>query len=264
MKTTKNTKTTLLLKAGLTITQAETFAYLLEFGEQKASVVAKNIQRPRGVAYKALDELLELELVEKIEKGGKIATFRPIHPAKLEKFFENKEKQAKKDKEQFFSSLPDLVSLYNLSTQKPGVTYFEGDEGIIKILEDGLTSNTDICMYIDVDAAMKYATEINERYGEKRKKAGIKKRTIAPDTPFARKYLENYNTEVTEVRFIPKKFFPFTTASSLEIYDGKLSYVTIDEKTKIGVLLHDRNIFLLHKQLFEFTWSQAKTFEQLT
>jgi len=66
----KNPKTTLLLKAGLTATQADTFAYLLEFGEQKASIVAKKIQRPRGVAYKALDELLELELVEKIEKSG--------------------------------------------------------------------------------------------------------------------------------------------------------------------------------------------------
>jgi len=260
----KNPKTTLLLKAGLTATQADTFAYLLEFGEQKASIVAKKIQRPRGVAYKALDELLELELVEKIEKSGKIATFRPIHPAKLEKFFENKEKQAKKDKEQFFASLPDLVSLYNLSTQKPGVTYFEGDEGIIKILEDGLTSNTDIYMYGDVDTSMKYASEINKLYGEKRKKVGIKKKTLVPDTPFARKYLKEYNTEITEVRFMPKEFFPFPTSSTLEIYDGKLSYLTIDEKTKIGVLLHDRNIFILHKQLFEFAWSQAKTFEQLT
>lgn len=264
MKTSNTSKKSILSKAGLTGTQAETFAYLLERGEEKASIVAKGAKMPRGVAYKALEELLELGLVEKIEKGGKIATFRPVHPSILEKFFENKEKQAKKDKEQFFASLPDLVSLYNLSTQRPGVTYFEGDEGIERILEDGLTSNTDIYMYGDVETSMKHATELNEHYGEKRKKAGIKKKTIVPDTPFARKYLKNYNTEITEVRFIPKEFFPFATASTLEIYDGKLSYLTVDEKTKIGVLLHDRNIFMLHKQLFEFTWSQAKTFDQLS
>jgi len=111
---------------------------------------------------------------------------------------------------------------------------------------------------------IKSATEINEQYGEKRKKLGIKKKIITSDTPFARKYLKNYNTEITEVRFIPCEFFIFSTPSTLEIYDGKLSYVTIDEKQKIGVLIHDRNMFMLHKQLFEFAWQCAKTLEQLS
>ncbi len=253
----KNPKTTLLLKAGLTITQAETFAYLLEFGEQKASIVAKKIQRPRGVAYKALDELLELELVEKIEKSGKIATFRPTHPAKLEKFFENKEKQAKKDKEQFFSSLPDLVSLYNLSTQKPGVVYFEGEEGVIRLLEDTLTSNTDVLMYGDVETGMKYMKDINETYAKKRKNITLHKKILTPDTPFARKFFANYIGDLNENRFIPKEFFPFGTPSMLQIYDGKVMYATIDDKQKIGVLIHDRNLFMLLKQVFEFTWQSA-------
>lgn len=264
METSKKTKNSILLKAGLTGTQAETFGYLLEKGEEKASDIAKNIKRPRGVAYKALEELLELDLIEKIEKTGKIATFRPVHPSKLEKLFENKEKQAKKDKEQFSASLPDLISLYNLSTQRPGITYFEGNEGITRLNEDVLSSNTDIYMYGDIETSMKYASSENEDFGKHREKLGIKKKIIVPDSAFARKYLKNYLNEITQVRFIDKSFFPFGTASTLEIYDGKLSYITVDDKIKLGVLLHDRNIFMLHKQLFEFTWSQAKSFDQLS
>lgn len=254
----------ILAKAGLTGTQAEVFVYLLENGEEKASVIAKNTKRPRGVAYKALEELVELEIVEKIEKSGKIATFRSKHPSALEKMFENKEKQAKKDKEQFFASLGDFVSLYNLSTQKPGVSYFEGNDGMEKILQDALTSNTDIYMYCDIETMIKSATEINEKYGEKRKRLGIKKKIITSDTPFARKYLKDYNTEITEVRFIPHESFVFSTPSTLEIYDGKLSYVTINDKQKTGVLLHDRNMYMLHKQIFEFTWQCAKSLDQLS
>ncbi len=259
MKTTPNTHQATLVRAGLTGTQAEVFAVLLEGGEEKASVIGKKSKRPRGVAYKALEELVALGLVSKEEKGGGVATFRPEHPSVLETLFEEREKALQKERAQFASSLPELVSLYNLSTQKPGVTYFEGEEGIERILADGLTSQTEICMYGDVETSMKYASEINTRYGAKRKKLGIKKKTIVPDTPFARKFFKEYNTEITEVRFVPKQFFPLATPSTLEIYDGKLAYVTVNETTKMGVLLHDPNMFVLHKQLFEFAWSCAKT-----
>lgn len=254
----------LFLKAGLSQSQAGILSILLENGPQKAADAAKKAGLTRQAGYKILDELLALELVEKIDKGGKIAVFRPIHPSAMEKLFENKERQAKKDREEFLSELPGLVSLYNLSAQKPGVTYFEGDEGIERILEDGLASNTDICMYVDAESAMRSAEKTNERYGKKRKKLGIKKRIISPDTPFSRRYLASYNTDITEARLIPKEFFPFSTPSSLEIYDGKLSYVTIDEKSKIGVLLHDRNIYLLQKQFFEFAWKMAKPLSELS
>ena len=43
----------------------------------------------------------------------------------------------------------------------------------------------------------------------------------------------------------------------LQIYDGKVLYATIDDKQKIGVLIHDRNLFMLLKQVFEFTWQSA-------
>lgn len=262
MKTSNSTKKSILSKAGLTGTQTETFAFLLEHGEKKASAVAKGTKRPRGVAYKALEELLELGLVEKIEKGGKIATFRPVHPSVLEKFFENKEKQAKKDKEQFFASLPDLVSLYNLSTQRPGVTYFEGDEGVTKLLDDTLTSNTDVYMYGDIETSMKYMQKINEEYAKKRKGVSLHKKMITPDTQFARKFFSNYMNDLNENRFIPKSFFPFGTSSMLQIYDGKILYATVDDKQKIGVLIHDRNLFMLLKQIFEFTWHCADIAEK--
>ena len=69
-----------LQQFGLTKTQSAVMDFLFEFGEAKARDIAKSINQPRGVVYKATEELLALELVEKVEKAKEVARFRATHP----------------------------------------------------------------------------------------------------------------------------------------------------------------------------------------
>ena len=251
----------IFLKAGLSPTQAEILEYLYGKKEDKASEIAKNIKKSRAIVYKDLDELAMLNIIEKIDKPSGIAYFRIGHPTHMEKFFDKKESEIKKDRQLFNNYLPDMVSNYNLVHSKPGVKFYEGFEGIKRVLWDTLTAKETIMSYSDVEAIDKFMPELNKEYVARRNRLKIKKRAIILDTPFARKFLENYFTDITENRFIASALFPFNTI--MQIYDSKVSYITLSQDSNIGVIIEDKNIYQMHRSVFEDSWSHAKTLEQL-
>jgi len=244
----------ILLGLGLTKVQSEIFSCLLQNGAKKASDIAKITKRPRGVAYKGLEELIDLGLVLKNEGKLGVALFTAEHPANLERVLERREKELVKTKKEFAASLPDFVSAYNLISNKPGIKFYEGEDGIQKSLEDTLTSPEPIDTFADIEAVEKNVKEINDAYAKKREKLQIKKRVIVADTPFNRSYLKNYNGTITEFRFLPKDFYSFN--SGVQIYNNKVSYQVISPENKMAIIIEDKNIYQMNKLLFEYIWEK--------
>lgn len=244
----------ILLGLGLTKVQSEIFNCLLQNGPKKASDIAKIAKRPRGVAYKGLEELIDLGLVLKKEGKLGVALFSAEHPSNLEKVLERREKELNKIKKEFSASLPDLISAFNLVSNKPGVRFYEGEVGIEKSLNDTLSSKTTIYTFADIEAVEKNIKQINSTYSKKREKTNIKKNIIVADTPFNRNFLKNFNSEITEFRFLPKDFYSFN--SGVQIYDNKVSYQVISEKDKMAIIIEDKNIYQMNKLLFEYIWEK--------
>ncbi len=245
----------ILNELGLTKTQAEIMAFLLENGSAKASFIAQKTTVPRGVAYKGLDELVNLGLVEK-KQAGKITVFQAEHPIKLEKIIENKEKEANQARQRLTGLLPELVSMYNLANHRPGVYFYEGNEGIEQVLNDSLESKTEIYTYADLEAVTAELKEINARYAKERDKRGIKKKIIVADTEFNHNFFMDYDKTITEIRYLKKEFYQFKTG--MQIYDGKISYQVMDGNNKLGIIIHDQHIYEMHKLLFEFIWKKLE------
>lgn len=245
-----------LLKFGLTKTQSNVLDYLFEHGEAKARDIARAIKHPRGVVYKALEELLALELVEKREKDKEIARFQATHPRNLEKVMETKEREINQNKKIFEEILPSLVSSYNLTLNKPGVKFYEGEEGFEKVLDDTLTSQTEILLFININAMQEEEKfkEINEDYKRKRKAKKIKKRIIRvgkkPEMTFGTSD-DKYN-EITQIKYLEN--YPNLFKSSIQIYDGKISYQIIDKGNTLSILVEDKNIYAMNKAWFEALW----------
>jgi sugar-specific transcriptional regulator TrmB len=250
----------ILTQISLSPNEAVVYEYLLKNGESAAGQIIKNTPLKRGVIYNALEELLKKNLAAKKTKN-KIAFFSPNHPDKLREYVDGREKEIAKAKNSLEANLPALVSDFNLVSGRPGIRYFEGIEGIKKVLWDSLTAKTTIRTYGDVEAVVKYIDKINQEYIAKREILGIKKQAILLDSPFARDYLKDYHRGITDFKFLDSRRYTFSTI--VEIYDNKVSYVTLNDDIKIGVIIEDKNIFQFHKSLFEFTWRRAKTFDQL-
>src|SRR3990167_2002422 len=247
-----------LTQIGLDGQQALIYEVLLKNGPLPASKISQKSPFKRPLTYKILEELQDVGLVEKREDPGKVAVFHPLHPQKLGELLDEKIKKAEQAKYALGSVIGQLTSDFNLISGKPGVQFFEGPAGVEKVIFDNLTSKTEILSYLDMGALDKYIPEINQRYIAARKRLGIKKRNLVNDTPENRERLAGYHRYITEVRLMKFADSSIHFASMIQIYDDKISYFTLDPERMIGVIIQDKNIVDMHRQLYLYTWQFAK------
>lgn len=256
----------ILVQANLSPNEAVVYEYLLKNGESPAGFIIKKTPLKRGVIYNALDELISKGLATKRVKN-KVALFLPSHPDKLREYLEQHEEEIVKAKNSLEANLPALVSDFNLVSGRPGVSYFEGDQGIKKVSQDSLTAQGEIYTYSDHENVIKYIFELNQEYSEKRVKLGIKKKILYADNPLTRKYLkENGLDQIDDARLIQGKILdhrPGSFNTVMQIYNNKVSYITLLPSWKIGIIIEDETIAKMHKDIFEFNWLKAKTLKQI-
>ena len=246
-----------LTETGLSAHQAAIYEILIKNGPLRAGKIAQKSPLKRGLVYKTLDELVELDLIEKQEASGKVAEFTPKHPLKLQELSEKREQQARDAQLALSGVLSSLISDFNLISDKPGVLFFEGDDGIRRVAEDSLTAKTEIYSYADVEAVETYAHRLNVDYIARRRRMHIKKKVLVTNSPYNKTYFKKLGPEETNVRFINFPFPKFQTV--MQIYDTKISYITVSEKTKIGVIVDNASIAIMHRALFEYAWTTAQT-----
>ena len=255
----------LLTKSGLNNNEAIIYEYLLTNGKSVAMDITKNTPLKKGVIYVTLNDLIKKGIISQkmlkpqnpnVRNVKQIAYFSPEHPEKLNELLKNKQKELNLAQSNLDANLGELISSFSLVSGKPGIRYFEGVKGIKTVLDDTLTSKETICAYSDIEAIHKYIPKMNQEYVRQREALNIKKRGIIIDSPFARNYLKNYYSSVTENKFINAELFPFN--SLMQIYDNKVAYITLSKTNMIGVVIEDKNIYQMHKSLYEDTWRHAK------
>jgi sugar-specific transcriptional regulator TrmB len=249
----------ILKSSSLSADQAKIYEVFLKGGVMPASKAALKAGLKRGLGYKVIEQLVSLGLVEKIDK--KVALFAPNHPSKIKELLQKKSDEIKIAEASLSGLLGQMTSDFNLTIGKPNIQFFEGEDGIKKVLEDSLYSKEEILSYADITAIEKHIHEINKWYGEQREKKGITKRGILLDTPEARKILTSYHKNITNARLIRLATAPFE--SVMQIYDGKVSYITFANGQMIGVIIENEAIYQMQKDLFNYTWPKAEEIKKL-
>lgn len=243
---------------GLSKEQAIVYEVLLKQGEAPASAIAKAIPSgttlSRPLVYKVLEELIGLDLASKSDEVGKIAKFTPKHPVAITKVIDDQKERIERTKKQFLVTSGKLSSLFNLNVGKPGVQFYEGKDGVWEVLLDSMTATEEILTYADLEAIKKYIPDLNAEYSALREDKVVKKRGLVIDSPEARKFLQSYNGEVTHTKLISgtEATVPFQTI--MQIYDNKVSYITLTDEYLMGIIITDQFIANTHKYLFESLW----------
>lgn len=256
---------TLFTQIGLNELEAEIYEFLILNGESSVVDIIKGTNIKKGMIYVGIESLNKKKLVTKrmlrpknpnIRNKTKIAHLNPDHPEKLLSIIKTREDEIKTTKNNFEANLNTIISTFNRSSGKPGMQIFEGTEGIKKVLADSLTATEIIRTYADMEAIVTYLGKINTDYAKKRDKLNIKKRALILDSPFSRDYLKQYHKETTDIRFIKEDEYPFK--SVMQIYDNKISYINFAPDVKIGVIIHDPEIYKMNCAIFEHAWRNAK------
>lgn len=242
----------LLTEIGFSLKENQLYQLLLKVGESPAKTIILDSGLPRGTVYEILSQLEKKGLVEKFDHK-KIARFRAKHPFALKTYLENESARISQSEKKLESILPDLISQYNLAQNRPGVKFYEGKEGIKKVLWDSLESNTEIYTLADFAIIGKYIRDLDNAYYKERLKKGINKKIIAVNTR------ENQNVfkeeiDFTEVKLSNLEIDPFN--SNVQIYDNKVAYMTLTDKFMTGTIINDPYVYAMNKALFKFIWDK--------
>ncbi len=241
----------LLNQVGLSDKESEIYQILLKLGKVPASKILPETDLKRTTVYSILDDLLAKDIITK-DDTHKITEFRAKHPYALKEFLEAKVSQIKTTESKLDAVLPDFISLYNTAQNRPGVKFYEGVEGAKRVLDDTLTSKTEILTIADVEAADKYIKKINTNYVKARIKKQIPKRFLAIDNEYARNFFTKQGTDMTTIKFCPLKISPYNTG--IQIYDNKIAYITMNEKFILSTIIEDKFIYSMHQALFNYIW----------
>ena len=248
-----------LTEAGLTAEQATIYEVLLKLGTAPASQVAKEVVTglSRPLVYKVLDELISMNLAEKISTVGKVAAFSAKHPTAIIEHIDAKKAQIEQTKAQFSITSGKLASIFNLTAGKPGVQFFEGKDGVWEVLMDSMRATEEILTYAALEAIAQYITDLNAEYSAMREDKNVQKRGLIIDSPLARKFLTSYDGAVTHTKLIPASNGILALQTVMQIYDNKVSYITLTDAYMVGIIITDRFIANTHKYLFESMWKTS-------
>lgn len=254
----------ILIEAGLSEEQSAIYSALLDKGPMKASALSTWTGIKRGLIYKVLEQLEGMGLISKKGGPGTVAVFSPEHPSRLSEIMERKERSLALAKETIMFSLGNLSSKFNLLSGKPNVQFFEGKEGVEKILEDTLSTTDEILTYVDMEIVEKYFKDINDRYVEKRTKKDIKKRLLVIENNFTVELFRKWNVEkpdffsVTELKMAKTPINEVEGA--IQIYNNKIGIITISNENLISIVIEDARINKLFRSMFEAIYSTSSKF----
>jgi sugar-specific transcriptional regulator TrmB len=240
--------------------EADVYLYLLKNGEKSAGEIIDGTKLKRGNTYNILESLVTKNLIIQTIKN-KIACFYVENPRSLLQYIDQKKSELENKKNITETLMPSLISIYQLTTNKPVVSYYEGKDGFAHILNDTLTSKTEVLQYIDVEILETHFKKEGEEYLKKRAKLNIEKKLLVIDSPFARKLYENLDEKaVSYVRGIEKGEMPFNV--TMYIYDNKVSYTTLTKEKIVAVIIEYKNIYNMHKHIFDVLYKKSSSIRE--
>ncbi len=240
-----------LEKIGLTEKEALVYITLTEIGEAPPSVIAKSAKLKRPTTYIILDQLVEKGVVGHLKKNDH-KIFSPVDPNFLLEY-------EKKKFQELEGIIPDLVGLKNLYTKAPRISLFEGDEGIIQILDDSLSAKDQIYCWSNTGLASSTALEQYHSFFLKKKiEKKIHSKCLFTYDKTGLQFKKNSQKELREVYLVPIEKFPFE--NEINIYNDKISIISL--KDKIGVIIQNQNIADTQRAIFNLGFEYAKLFEK--
>ncbi len=248
----------ILKEIGLDELEIAVYMQLLRNEAARVSTIAYQLKLPRTTIQSALLRLEEKDIATKVfEKNT--AIYSPVEPEQILEIIEQKKKKSDRKfeelKNNFVKTMPELLGLMSSNKNLPSIKFYKGKAGVKKVLFDTLTSKTELKGFINVESMDEQVKEINSEYVREREKTNIKKRALILDSPYARQDRESglYSPKsYIAWKWIDKNFYPF--AVEMNVYDGKISYLTYVENDLTGVIIQNDHIYQMHKSMWNLIW----------
>jgi len=250
-----------LRNMGLNQKEIKIYLIALELGTHPASVIARRASVPRNTTRFLLDKLVDKGLIKKSTKAN-TQLYTPEEPKNLINLLERQrvDSNAVIDEKvrQLNEFMAELETRYHPESTKPKVTFYEGDEGLIKVYENTLTASEAIRSFASFDAMHGVLPDYFKNYYDRRSANKIMIRSIHPDTPLARERTKNDKKEWRDSRLVPAKEYSFTP--EIQFYDNKVAITSLKER--LGIIIESHEIYEAMVVAFELAWKEASRLDK--
>lgn len=249
----------ILRKTGFTGKEATVYEILLELGQTGIGNILKKTTYKRGDIYNILYDLRDKGVVEQTIKNGRI-NFKPNDPYKIVDYM-NKQKETLKQASSLLDAvLPQMFSDYDMTTNKPAIHIFEGNEGIQKVYDmannSGEKENLLMRSIYDNDDPEEQA--LIDKQKAKEVELGIWTRLLSPLTEKTRKRIEHDDKVfLVERRIMPKT--RFALPAQIRIWGNTVAIISM-KKNKIITVIENKDISQTFRIIFELVWDSAKDY----
>jgi len=241
--------TSILRKAGLTESQAKGYLALIEHGELSPTELADKTNESRTNGYMICEKLESLGLATK--KDGRKVAYQPESPTKLKQLLVSRQRELKAADVEISSILPALLSIYRLTTDKPGVLYLEGVSSLRQIFDDIIKTGQTVRIFPsaydrdDPEVAAMIDTQV-----ERQHRSGIKTEVLLRAETFDQFALQN--NKLFEAR--PADFGALDT--QILIYGDNVALTTFNTGA-VTTIITSPPVAETFRQLFEVQWQAA-------
>jgi predicted DNA-binding transcriptional regulator len=244
----------------LDLSDRELQAYLALVRQQsiRPTELAQRLSLPRTTVQNILLRLEQRGLAMKV-KEGKVQHFCAQHPENLLNLLEMERLQAlskyEHSAEELRRVMPQILGMMHSAKSLPQVRFFRGSQGCREVLFDTLNSRTELKDFANIDAMFAVFKDINDAYVAAREQSKVTKRSLLLETPFAHQVYESglYSPKSHKgYKWIPAELYPFTI--EMNIYDGRVSYLTYVREEMIGVIIENPHIYQMHDSMWNLLW----------
>lgn len=239
--------TEILTQIGLSELQAKIYLYLIRYGQQTPSEIAKGIRENRTTVYSALERLDKLGIVSQKNKG-KISAYIPAHPSVLESLAEKRLRQIARQAKNLESNLPTLINFYNEYQSTPGATTFYGKEGVKMIWDKVIATRAP---YYFVRSRYDEAADkkMLEDFKKARVEVGIESEDITPS-----EFTHNDNKTMKEKFLLTRTLLPpseYDSPVEIDIFGDNVAFINFG-KDGMSTLIESPEIADAMRQVFLF------------
>lgn len=245
---------------GLSEKQAQVYAALVELGGAFPSQISEKTRLNRTTVYKILTDLSIKGLINEITKRNKLF-YQIENPNRLLRFAKTQVSLAEDRLQKAEKLIPDFEGLYQMLTNKPGIRYFEGVDGVTLLYEDMVASDKKYEMLAWSNAKELERVLPNkffEDFRRSKERIGITTRGIVPDTDqdkqFNERFFSGYKKgAVPHLRYVIAEQFPFK--GEITVYGStKIAIVNLNKEYLTGLIIEDETIHEMMRMIFELSW----------
>lgn len=245
-----------LQAAGLSKDQAIIYEILVREGALPASTIARIARLPRTLSYAILQQLENLELVEKKKASGSVTTFSPAHPFNLQTLARTRVTEAQDASTAVDGALAALISQFNTTIGQPGIRILEGTQGLRDLYANVLRERQPILLIRSPnDNNFSEAKEILKKHIAEQARVGISVRAITRERPGTR---EEMLVVDKKRRMVRRTLHNFRPPAQVLIYGNKVAITSYNDQI-ISTIIENKDINQTFRLIFEVIWNAAKT-----